>query len=297
MKRVIFLSLMALLFAGCYKTEIGNSGGSGGNGGDMVFNVDTPPSDAGESYTLVVDGEEITVGDDGTVTLPDDMAMGEYTAYVYNDPENTTIESSATDVIASVEVVSDGVVSGDAGILYFGKQTIVVSENGVTTTETEMVQITRELNFSLALDGDATNRIERVTALLEGVAQQWDCVNDQPAGDSYAVMPTLTQSTTPGGISATRADEASILTGKIYLLGVDPTEEQKLTITLEYKDANPSSSEIIVSDVSTQLKEFNSDKSTPLVLSGSVETPTSSSIEGNTIIDWSVNNKDDVTVK
>lgn len=292
MKRVIFLSLAVALFAGCYRTELNS--GTHPDVGVVVVNVDIPTSASGDSYTLVIDGVEIEVDADGSATFPNTLTPGEYTAYVYNDPDNTSVVADERSVIASVDLIDASTISPLPSTLYFGEQRFKISTDGVTTTKVEMVQITRELNFSLELDGDAISRIEKISAILDGVSQQWDCVNDQHYGASYSVVPTLSQVSSP--ISMSRTEDKTMLSGTIYLLGVDPSAEQKLTITLEYKDDNPQDNEVVVSDISTQLATFNSDKSTPFKLTGTVETPTGVDPTGNTVIKWDEINKDDVTV-
>ncbi len=291
MNKIIFFIVTASLLAACYQTELYNTNHP--DAGVVVVKVDNLDSATGESYTVVIDGEQIEVGADGSVTFPDTFNPGEYTAYVYNDPEDTSVVAEERSVIASVDLIDASTISAQPSILYFGEQRFTVAADGFTTTKVEMVQITRELNFSLELDGDAISRIEKISAILDGVSQQWDCVNDQHYGDSYSVVPTLSQVTPP--ISMSRTEGKTMLSGRIYLLGINPTAEQTLTITLEYKDDNPQKNEVVVSNISTQLSTFNSNKSAPFELTGTVETPTEVGATGS-IINWNENKKSDVTV-
>lgn len=294
MRRVLLI-LGFVALTSCYKTDLYNTNHP--NEGRVVITT-TPPVNAPlGGYTANIGGVEIEIGADGKAVLPENFAPGEYTAYVYNKPEKTYLYAADGEIIAGVDFLDFTTIDPAPEVLYFGMQEIVVSKDAVVVKDVEMVQITRELNFSLKVDGDAISRIKSVSAKLNGVTQRWDCVNDVPCGGSYSVKPTLTQSTKPSSVVVTRADEETFLSGSINLLGVDSSVEQELTITIEYNDSKPQKSEVVVSDISTQLASFNSDKATPFELVGTVDTPTEVGSTGNTIIDWSVNTKDDVTAK
>ncbi len=307
MKRIFLLitaAFAAAAITGCYESKLNETNHP--TEGKVVIEVALPTTEDGEpltgDYYVVINGEILPVDDNGAVQFPDTYEPGTYTVYVYNVPESTTVEATVTDVIATIDETDvEGIIDSTPGLLYFGTQTFEITADAVTASSVDMVQITCEVSFELELDGTSIDRISNITALLDGVVQQWDCVNDLPYGSSYSLSPELTQGTTTVTSMVknrvTRADgeEVDVLQGTIYILGTHPDSDQKLTITLDYEDGNPAS-HYAESDVSELLSEVNSNKTTSVMMTGTMSTPINS-VTGGAIIDWNDEVQPDVTIK
>ncbi len=166
--------------------------------------------------------------------------------------------------------------------LYFGTQTITVLADEVITSEVKLKQVTRTVKFNLRITEGDPNRITGVTATLGGIAGQWECVEDIPIGDAVKINPAFTQ-----GESLTKAAANDYLTSSIKVLGVQG-EEQDLILTLTYSDGT---TQVITSPLGEQFKGSNATKSTPLILSNEIETPTESNPTGS-IGDWNTTYED-----
>lgn len=308
MKRIFLLitaAVAAAAITGCYESKLNETDHP--TEGKIVIEVALPTTDDGEvltgDYYVVINGEVLPVDDNGQVQFPDTYEVGTYTAYVYNVPESTTVDATAADVVIAAvdETGVVGIIDGTPGLLYFGTQTFEITADSVTASEVTLVQITCEVNFELELEGTSMDRISNITAMLDGVVQQWDCVNDLPYGSSNSLSPELTQGTTTATSTVknrvTRADgeEIEVLQGTVYILGVHPDSEQKLTITLEYEDDNPTS-HTAKSDITELLNEVNGNKTTAVTMTGTMSTPINS-VTGGAIIDWNDTLQGDVTIK
>ncbi len=280
-----------VLLTGCYKAEFNTTDHP--EQAEVTMDVKAPILPNGTIYTgsmtLVINGESYTLEPGESFTIPDLLDPGQYTYYIYsNHPEDgaasVSYDKQSGSLIASVPVDSNGNVDPNPNEIYFGTETIEVSADSAVVLNTETSTLGRDLHFVLDVEGDASSKLVGFSAMLNGVAQQWDCVNDTPYGSSASVLPSLTFVTTPLTSMATRTTEKYHLEGTIHLLGVSINETQMLTIDLTYEGGNPST-HTFESDVTDVLSEFNDDKSTSMTLSNTVETPTSAKPEGS-IGDW-----------
>lgn len=160
---------------------------------------------------------------------------------------------------------------------YYGSEEVSIDAYQPNSTTIAPSAVTRELNLDLALDGSSAELIESVTITISGIASGWDCTNDTSYGDAASVTISITDLSS-GSINET-----------LNLLGIVLSEDQILTIEITYKDNYPSPS-TIVTDLSDELSNFNSDKSTPLTISASITLPSESNFTGS-IGDWVTSEK------
>ncbi len=300
MRKLAILLSTAVALSGCYETAIYTTDHPSESQVSVEVTIPTDQSSGdavAESLTIIFNGEEYTTDENGSFD-PGLLDPGTYTYYTYNDPatesgddsKSTITYDSATDmVIASVPTVdSDGNLATDPDQLYFAQSTITLTEDTQNISSTEMEQLIGQLDFRLALDGEAISRLTEINVELNGVAQQWDCVANVPYGSSATVQPELSLSSNASA-GMTRSDEVLYyLEGTVSILGVVTDDEQILTVALSYDDDNPGS-HTYQSNISEQLADFNDDKSTSTTLENTVATPTETNPSGS-IGDWTTTN-------
>ena len=101
------------------------------------------------------------------------------------------------------------------------------------------------------MNAQAQQRIEDITAVLEGIVatKNLSGVDNDEIASGHIALEFVQKA------PATRSATASIkYVGKKHLLGIQPEEEQKLTITLAYTNGEE---EIIEQDLSSILSDFN----------------------------------------
>ena len=138
-----------------------------------------------------------------------------------------------------------------------------------------MHQQVRELNIIIEPTGDAKDRIESIEGHLSGAAGTFDF-----ATYTYGAASDVALNFT----KITDGSDAGKWTATVRLLGITGNT-QTLTATLTYADGNPADTGL-ESDLTAALKDFNSDKTEPLTLGGTIaETPTEAGVEAG-ITDW-----------
>lgn len=287
MKKTLILLLSTSLFlGGCYKTDFGICDGHETPGETQgTFNlILNDPSTEGESsfdnYTIYINGEEYQITD-GVLDTNNTLDTGTYTVYIYNTPDDYEFTTSTEPESIIVTLPStDGYIASNPGDLYFDSEDITISSGETTTITSDPTPITRELNLDLGLEGDNLERIESITITISGIASGWDLTNDEPYGDGGTVTITITD------LSSESINET------LNLLGIVLTEDQIITISVNYNDGNPPT--VITSDVSDELADFNSDKGTPFTLSTTITLSSESDMQGE-IGDW-ITTEEDVTV-
>ncbi len=278
MKRVLLIIIAAMIVVSCYKSELSNT--THPDKGMVTVNINLPTDAATPTsgYTIIFNNETTTTTD-RSITLEAIVEPGDYYVYVYSNNAAISFEdNTATDgtIIATAESDDTNVKSlGDHA--YFGMQKVVVSADAVITSDVSMAQISRDINFNLQITEGDPDRITSVVSSLSGITYQWECVSDIVWGATTSIDPSLTQ-----GASIVRSTvDNDYITGSIKVLGINGTE-QILTIELTYSDGK---SQKIVSDISDQLTDANSDKSIAITLSGDINTPVETEQEG-TITNW-----------
>ncbi len=283
-----------IAFSGCYKSEFYVADNP--EEGQVVVLLPTPDDDDDDdttdySMTLIFEGEEYDVNPGESFTIPELFEPGDYTCYVYTNPTDDdstyfSYDSTTGSIIASAPTDNDGNVETISDALYFGTENITVLSDTSVLATTELNKLGRELHFKLELSGDAVLRLVNFSATLNGVAQQWDCINDTAYGTSTSILPILSMSSAAASVSATKSSSGYYLEGMVHLLGLHTDEAQNLILELDYTDNNPTP-HLFTSDVSDLLSGFNDDNYTAMILSNSIETPSEVNPDG-TIGEWVV---------
>lgn len=290
MKRVHLIIVVVAMLVGCYKSDLTNT--THPDEGSLVVDIVVPTVDpdsdettdpdatSPESFTIIIDGDEVPVDEDGLTIIPD-LEPGEYIIYAYSNTEgikvvNTFSETGGNAVVTST-TVDAGIIPSLTEDLYFGRLPITVSADEIIVSEIILTQITRTIKFNLQIVEGDPNRIKSATASLNGIAQQWECIEDIPTGDAVTINPSLTQ-----GESLTKSTDNDFLTGSIKILGING-DKQIFKLDIEYTDGE---TQTITSDLSEEVAGSNETKTTPLILSGDLNTPIEGSIEGATIDNW-----------
>lgn len=256
----------ALLFSlgGCVKDEL----------------HDTPHPDYGK-ITVTADwtdrGDDVNIPAEWTVTMggytgtetgethaPDYLFNpGDYTLAACNIPENITISGTTATI------------TGTPGWLFTSVQEVTVEADTDYDLTATMRQQVRQLTLVIEPTGDAADRIESIEGALSGAAGTMDF-----ATGTYGAASDVALHFT----KITEGDDAGKWTATVRLLGI-AGDLQRLTATLTYSNGNPQPTEL-ESDLTAALVDFNSDKTEPLTLGGTIaSTPTEAGVEAG-ITDW-----------
>ena len=251
---------------------------------------DTPHPDTGK-ITVTADwtdrGEGVDISAEWTVTMggytgtetgethaPDYLfAPGSYTLAAYNTPENITI--SGTTATVAPETGSGTYISNAPGWLLTSVQEVTVEADTDYELTAAMHQQVRQLTLVIEPTGDAADRVERIEGSLSGAAGTLDF-----ATGTYGAASDVALHFT----KITEGSDAGKWTATVRLLGITGNT-QTLTATLTYSDGNPADTSL-ESDLTAALADFNSDKTVPLTLGGTMaETPTEAGVEAG-ITGW-----------
>ena len=293
MKRIyLTLLTLALLLAAtsCVKDEL----------------HDTPHPDYGK-ITVTADwsdrGDGVDIPAEWTMTMgnytgtetgethaPDYLfAPGNYTLAAYNTPENITVSGTIATVAPDSKVrvgqkeefqglqvpFSATLISNAPGWLFTSVQEVTIEADTDYELTAVMHQQVRQLTLVIEPTGDAADRIESIEGSLSGAAGTLDF-----ATGTYGAASDVALHFT----KITEGEDAGKWTATIRLLGITGNT-QTLTATLTYSDGNPADTSL-ESDLSAALADFNSDKTVPLTLGGTIaETPTEAGVEAG-ITGW-----------
>ena len=188
---------------------------------------------------------------------------GDYTLAACNIPENITISGTTATI------------TGTPGWLFTSVQEVTVEADTDYDLTATMRQQVRQLTLVIEPTGDAADRIESIEGALSGAAGTMDF-----ATGTYGAASDVALHFT----KITEGDDAGKWTATVRLLGI-AGDLQRLTATLTYSNGNPQPTEL-ESDLTAALVDFNSDKTEPLTLGGTIaETPTEAGVEAG-ITDW-----------
>ena len=234
---------------------------------DRGDGVDTPAE-----WTVTMD--DYTGMETGTTHAPDYLFKpGNYTLAAYNTPEEITV--SGTTATVAPETGNGTYISNAPGWLFTSVQEVTVKADTDYELTAAMHQQVRQLTLVIEPTGDAADRIESIEGSLSGAAGTLDF-----AAGSYGAASDV-------ALHFTKITEGSAVgkwTATVRLLGITGNT-QTLTATLTYADGNPANTGL-ESDLSAALADFNSAKTVPLTLSGTIaETPTEAGVEAG-ITDW-----------
>ena len=231
----------------------------------------------------------VSMGDyTGTETsathAPDHLfAPGSYTLAVWNPAERITVSGTTASVARSIANQSvrsrggvDALIAGDPGWFFAHAEQVTIKQDKDHAFIAAMKQQVRELTLVVEPTGDAAGRITEIVAHLTGAAGTLDFATDTYGAASSVVLPFT---------KITEGANAGKWTATVRLLGVTGTE-QLLTGEIRYADNNPLPT-TLESDLTEALKEFNTKKTEPLTLGGTlVETPEGMEVDGAGITGW-----------
>ena len=249
---------------------------------------DTPHPDHGK-ITVTADwsdrGEGVDIPAEWTVTMGDYTGTetgathspdylfkpGGYTLAAYNIPEGITVSGT----MAAVDAADGGCIVNTPGWLFTSVREVSIEADTDHELTAMMRQQVRQLTLVIEPMGDAAERIERVEGSLSGAAGTLDFATEAYGAASDVAL-RFTKITSGG--------DAGKWTATVRLLGI-AGDTQRLTATLTYADGNPQPTSL-ESDLTAALADFNSDKTAPLTLGGTMaETPTEAGVEAG-ITDW-----------
>ena len=261
-KYPLFAAAAVLLATSCVKDEL----------------HDTPHPDTGK-ITVTADwtdrGDGVGIPAEWTMTMggytgtetgethaPDYLfEPGSYTLAAYNTTEDITISSTTATV--APETGNGTYISNAPGWLFTSVQEVTVEADTDHDLTAAMHQQVRQLTLVIEPTGDAADRIESIEGSLSGAAGTLDF-----ATDTYGAASDVALHFT----KITEGSDAGKWTATVRLLGITGNT-QTLTATLTYADGNPADTGL-ESDLSAALVDFNTDKTVPLTLGGTIaETP------------------------
>ena len=277
--KILATAFALALAAGCVKDTLHDTPHP--DKGVVSVSVDYP-QDAGDGYTVEVDGNPLPDG--GTVSAP--LQPGEHTVLVYNTPEGFIV----TDGIAFVKGV-DAPSFAEAGAssasarsgaqpaawieplpetLYSGTKTVTVVADDTLHLDLSVTQRTRDLRLELTVTEGDPERIAAITGTLSGVAGAYDLRSETLYGDAVSTTPAFTRS----------GDKVS---ADLRLLGI-MGDVQTLDILLTFSNGDTQS---IESDLTEVLAGFGSDMTEPFTLTAGLRTPMEAGFSAS-ITDWEV---------
>ena len=233
---------------------------------------DTPHPDYGK-ITVTADwtdrGDGVDIPAEWTVTMGDytGTETGETHApdYLFNPGDYT---------LAACNIPENITISGTTATISVQKVTIEADTDYDLTAA--MHQQVRQLTLVIEPTGDAKDRIESIEGHLSGAAGTFDF-----ATDTYGAASDVALNFT----KITEGGDAGKWTATVRLLGI-AGDTQRLTATLTYADGNPADTSL-ESDLTAALQDFNSDKTVPLTLGGTIaETPEETEFSGFEITGW-----------
>lgn len=272
MRRILLILLMVVTLSGCYKNELFHTIHT--DSGLILLEVIPPVLEDGEvmpdSYTIEVNGVEGIV-EDGVVTFLALVEPGEYDFYIYNETDAISMSGSV-----ATAVVENGVAQLSDSHIYYGTGVIIIDADNNATLKIETIAITRKLNIDIAITEGDIEDIESIDMTLSGIACGWNCATNSVLGEAVSVSSSLE-------MTAVSRAETTSLTGSLYLLGVNGSQQQ-LDVVIHYKNGHKQS---ISSDLSSDLTGFNDDKTTAYTLQSSTKVLSEISSSG-VITDWVV---------
>lgn len=264
----------AVLMTGCVKDELFNTPHP--DHGKVAVTADW--TERGEGIAVpkkwTVNIGEYT-GEETTAThAPDNLfEPDEYRITVYNPAGDITVSGTTVTVIAAPRDAS--CISDQPGWLFTHVQDVVIEKDTDHEFTARMKQQVRRLTLTIEPTGDAKDRIVSIEGTLSGVAGTFDMATGEH-GTPSDVKLAFTK--------ITEGDDTGKWTATVRLLGI-AGNMQNLTGTITFADGNPRPASL-ESDLTASLKDFNTGKTEPLTLGGTVaETPAEAGVSA-TINDW-----------
>lgn len=279
MKKIVLFLGSVLLLASCdVKDPIYNTPHP--DHGAVTLTADWSQRSTGidipASYTVQAGDYTATLGD-ATNRIDHLFEPGAYRFYIYNTPEQVSV-SGTNATVAAASGNWDGVgafVAASPGWLFTCAMDVVIEKDTEYELTAAMQQQVRQLTLVIEPTGGTTDRIETVEGYLSGAAATLDMDNGTYGTPSNVAL-TFTK--------ITSGADAGKWSATMHLLGVAGAAQQ-LTAQIRFSGNSPQPV-TLTSDLTTMLATFNTDKTKPLALGGTVaETPTGAGFSA-TITDW-----------
>lgn len=214
---------------------------------------------APESYVVRIGGREHTAYGPtyvfGTLLVPDT-----YDLLAYTRPDGIAVSGTT----ASVEQTAAGQIAPHPGYLFASCQQIAVPKDDTLRVTAGMKQYVQRLDLELTVSSGDYARVTSVLGKLTGVETAID-------------LATGTRSGKPATTTAPFTQQGARFTLFFRLLGIVPTEKQRLTVEIVFSDGSTQSVE---SDLSAQLAGLD-DNPEPLKLTGDLLLPLEAGMNGS----------------
>lgn len=282
-------TVILLLPAGCVKDKLHDTPHP--HHGALVVTIDRGDAPAGSdavaSHVVRVDNGAAARAEGSSCCYPELLTPGEHAVLVHDEPGGITVDGT----VATVDAAADGTLVPLPGYLMADAATVAVAADDTTRLAARLACRVCDVESRLAVNAGDWQRVESLTARLDGVAASIDLATGAPAGDARAVLPVV-EITTPE-----RQRSASTVTVHLRcrLAGVSTTAAQTLAVTVTWLDGT---SETITSDLTPYLRDINTNR-TPVTLDSVLEfTPagTTAEIIGS-ILPWTVVRGEDTEAK
>lgn len=200
---------------------------------------------------------------------------GDYRLIAYTPADGITVAGTTATLSALSTRSGNAFISGEPGWLFTAVQDIAVAKDREHLFTAAMRQQVRQLTLLIEPAGNTLATIESIAGSLSGAAGTLDFATGTYGGVSDVELrfTRITEGADAGKWKAT-----------VRLLGI-AGDTRRLSATVTYAGGNPQPL-TIESDLSEVLARFNTDKTAPLTLGGTmVETPVAGGITA-TITGW-----------
>lgn len=200
---------------------------------------------------------------------------GDYRLIAYAPANGITVAGTTASVSAASRERGNAFISGSPDWFFANVQEIIVEKDREHSFIASMCQEVRQLTLLIEQTGNMAAAIEDITGSLSGAAGTLDFATGTYGGVSDVELHFT---------KVTEGADAGKWKATVRLLGI-AGDVQRLSATVRYACDNPQPV-IIESDLSEVLAGFNTDKTAPLVLGGTmVETPVAGGMTA-IITDW-----------
>lgn len=200
---------------------------------------------------------------------------GDYRLITYNRADGITVAGTTATVSAASGERGNAFISGSPDWFFANVQEVSIEKDREHAFTAAMRQQVRQLTLLLEPAGNTAAAIENIAGSLSGVAGTLDFATGTHGNPSDVELDftRITEGADAGKWKAT-----------VRLLGI-AGDVQRLSATVRYADGNPQPL-TIESDLSEALAAFNTGKTAPLTLGGTmVETPVAGGMTA-IITDW-----------
>ena len=198
--------------------------------------------------------------------IPALFAPGTITLLAYNQPDGVSIAGGTATVARDA---ASALQRPDPGTLFGGTANAGIMADDTVHVPLPMRQLFRRVQFERTVSGGDAERITGIEARLEGMASSVSIATGEVTGGDVAVRIPFVRT-------------AGKLTAEIQVPGTIADIPQRTVVTLTFTDGKRLTTD---TDVSEAFAGFNTDKLTPLRLTGSLYAPVGSETDG-AIIRW-----------